>query len=90
MVWGPPADFGNTSSEGLYDVLRSTSVTDFTSATCLESNSIDLVTIDSAEPQTAGTVFCYLTRAENECGEGNLGTRTFGGPPNHRDGTTCP
>ena len=90
MVWSPPADFGNTSNDGLYDVLRSNSTTDFASATCLETNISVLVAIDSDDPEPTGAVFCYLSRAQNECGEGHLGMRTFGEPPNPREGTTCP
>jgi len=90
IVWSPPADFGNTPGDGLYDVLRSDWSGDFTSATCIEANDHALVAIDSERPEPAGAMFCYLSRAENDCGEGHLGMRTFGDPPNPREGTTCP
>jgi hypothetical protein len=90
MVWDPPADFGNVAGVGPYDLLRSVSAASFSAATCLESDDSDLVAVDSEGPGSANTAFFYLSRAQNECGEGSLGTRGFGEPPNLREGASCP
>ena len=73
-----------------YDVLRSTSRSDFTSgAVCLESDDgPDTTAADPADPPPAG-VFFYLVRAENSCpdGEGILSLDSSGTPAT---GRLCP
>jgi hypothetical protein len=90
MVWSPPADFGNTSNDGVYDVLRADEAGDFLAATCIEPNDTDLVAIDPDHPEPPGAAFYYLSRGENACGEGSLGTRSSGEPPDRREGAACP
>jgi hypothetical protein len=90
IVWMPPVDSGNSSGELVYDLIRSDSVVDFMSSTCIETADDDLVALDPDLPDPAGALFCYLARANNDCGNGHLGLRTIGEPPNPRDGTSCP
>jgi len=52
----------------VYDVLRSTIASDFSGAVCLETNDTDTTALDSAV-LPPDTIFFYLIRAENPCGE---------------------
>lgn len=70
----------------VYDVLRSPNAQDFTAADCVETDDTDTTAQDATTP-AAGVVFYYLVRAENDCGEGSLGTRSDGV---ERTGTSCP
>jgi hypothetical protein len=71
-----------------YDVLRSTSASDFTTATVLtgECEDGDTTATDATNP-TAGQVFHYLVRGSNPCGKGTLGYRSSG---TERTGVSCP
>ncbi|MCU0253495.1 MAG: integrin alpha, partial [Acidobacteria bacterium] len=84
LTWSAPSSVGGTVV--YYDVLRSTSSSDFSdaSATCLESNGTDLVATDSAPP--SGSIAYFLVRAENVCG-GTMGTNSAGQLITGRD---CP
>ena len=85
LYWSAPQGAGTVD----YDVLRSTSGSDFTnvSAVCIESNDgTDRQAVDAFVP-TTGNVTFYLVRAGNACGDGSLGTRTDG---LERAGRTCP
>ncbi len=69
-----------------YDVVRSTSASDFTIATCVEKNDADTQATDATVP-AAGQVFHYLVRGSNPCGNGTLGYRSNGV---ERVGVVCP
>ena len=85
LSWNAVSDAGGTGTV-VFDVLRSTASDDFTAATCVESDDVDLSATDqTAAPQ--GVVHFFLIRAENGCpGLGSLGSGT-GGP---RSGVACP
>ncbi|HEX6853187.1 MAG TPA: hypothetical protein VF139_17460, partial [Candidatus Polarisedimenticolaceae bacterium] len=70
----------------VYDVLRSTSASDFSAATCVLSNDANASVVDATTP-TSGQVFYYLVRAQNSCGTGSLGFRSGGV---ERTGAGCP
>jgi len=88
LSWTAPPHQGAVTV--VYDVLRSAIAADFTSATtCVESDDgSDTQAMDTASP-TAGTVFLYLSRAQNGCpvGEGSLGQTSAGAS---RFGRGCP
>jgi hypothetical protein len=69
-----------------YDVVRSTSASDFTTATCVEKGDGDTQATDATVP-AAGQVFHYLVRGGNPCGTGTLGYRSNGV---ERIGVVCP
>ncbi|HQO20712.1 MAG TPA: S8 family serine peptidase [Acidobacteriota bacterium] len=83
LTWEAPTAPGGAAT--VYDVLRSTSASDFSSAVCVpgESNGTDFVATDLTDPTP---LLFYLVRAENGCGS-NMGT-TSGGSP--RTGPACP
>lgn len=83
LTWNTPESPGCTTP--LYDVLRSTSASEFSTATCVpgESNGTDLM---ASDPTTPGQILFYLIRVENACGS-NLGTNSQGTP---RTGVACP
>jgi hypothetical protein len=90
FTWSPPLEPGNTSGSVLYDTLRSANSSDFDSAECLETDGADLTAYD-ATPPAVGTLLFYLVRAENACGEGDLGD--WGRLPDDtypRSGASCP
>jgi len=78
LDWSPPADLGGAVAP-VYDVLRSDSPTDFTSApVCLEADDgADSWAIDPELPP-AGSAYYYLVRAENACGAGSWGQDSDG------------
>jgi hypothetical protein len=84
--WSAPGSSGGTGTP-LYDLLVSTSKSDFTSAaaTCLATSTPSLTAVDTTTPPT-NQVRYYLVRAENACG-GTLGTTSAGV---QRAGRTCP
>jgi phosphodiesterase/alkaline phosphatase D-like protein len=84
--WSAPASSGGTGAAS-YDLLVSTSKSDFTSAaaTCLATNTQALTAIDATVPSTDQALY-YLVRAENACG-GTLGSTSSGVP---RAGRSCP
>ncbi|MFB3850783.1 MAG: FG-GAP-like repeat-containing protein [Acidobacteriota bacterium] len=81
LFWSAPTAPGCLSP--VYDVLRSNSPSDFSSATCISSNIQDLAATDLDIP---ANVFYYLIRVENGCGS-NLGSDSNGNP---RSGINCP
>jgi len=83
LTWDAPASPGCRTP--LYDVLYSTSASDFSSATCVpgESNGTDRVATEATDPSP---LLFYLIRVENTCG-GNMGTDSQGIP---RTGRACP
>jgi hypothetical protein len=88
LGWERPDDAGGISPR--YDVLRSTSPSDFLSpatAQCIESDDGD-ESADDAEDPAAGSVFHYLVRVENDCpgGTGAMGADSAGDP---RAGLAC-
>ena len=83
LTWSAPVEPGATNV--LYDVLRSTSRSDFVAATCVESDGTDLVATSTARPKPASAYY-YLVRAENVCGT-NMGVGSDGTP---RSGRACP
>jgi hypothetical protein len=70
----------------VFDVLRSTTASDFSTATCLLTNDANASVVDATLP-ASGQVFYYLVRAENSCGAGSLGNRSSGV---ERTGSNCP
>jgi hypothetical protein len=82
--WTAPANAGGTQTV-LYDVLRSLSRQDFSSATCVASDITATSGSDATSP-TSGQVFYYLVGAQNSCGL-NFGTNSAGTP---RTGRNCP
>jgi hypothetical protein len=79
--------FGGGEDPFAYDVLRSTSRSNFvTGAICLESDDdTDVVAADPAAPGSGG-VFYYLVRVQTGC-DGSLGLRSDG---TVRAGRSCP
>ena len=85
LSWVAPSTAGATADH--YDVVRSTSPSDFTSAaTCLATNVSSTTVNDPTTPST-GAAFSYLSRAIDACGAGTLGTQSNGAT---RAGRTCP
>jgi hypothetical protein len=82
MVWTPPLG----DDVETYDVVRSTDKTDFTTATCVETDDFDTTAVDATTP-SVGQTFYYLVRAWNDCGGGTLGYRSSGV---ERAGGSCP
>ncbi len=83
MTWQPPSNPGGVTVR--YDLLRSSDLSDFGAATCIETGDTDTVALDPGTP-LPGEVFGYLVRAGNDCGA-TFGP-SFGAPP--RSGGTCP
>jgi len=83
FAWQAPLSPGGTAVR--YDLLRSASPSNFSTATCVVSGGTARTASDSTSP-AAGHVLYYLVRARNTCG-GTLGTRSDGTP---RTGTSCP
>jgi len=83
FTWQAPLSPGGTAVH--YDLLRSTSPSDFSSATCVVSGTMARSASDATLP-TGTPVLYYLVRARNTCG-GSLGTRSDGTP---RTGKSCP
>jgi hypothetical protein len=88
LSWTAPSLPGATSD--LYDTLRSTTPSNFTSsATCVETNDGSNTSATDAMALPPLGAFFYLVRAENSCpsGQGVLGKNTAGTPT---PGRTCP
>ncbi|NJN64473.1 MAG: hypothetical protein HC882_06055 [Acidobacteria bacterium] len=62
-----------------FDVVRSGSANDFSTATCLEAGLMGNQATDATTP-AAGNAFFYLVRAENDCGEAVAGYDWTGVP----------
>jgi hypothetical protein len=87
LAWTAPLLPGATSI--VYDTLRSSTPSNFTSAVCVETNDGANTIATDATALTPGSAFYYLTRAENACpsGQGVLGRNSAGMPT---PGRTCP
>jgi hypothetical protein len=83
LSWQPSLDPGGTSV--LYDLLRSSDLSDFSGGTCVESDDSDTVATDVINP-LPGEVYGYLVRVKNECG----GTLGHSSAPAPRSGGSCP
>ena len=81
FTWSAPAGAGGSQTV-LYDLIRSGSPSDFSSATCVVSSA---TVTTASDPEIPGSIFYYLVRAKNGCG-GGLGTRSNGTP---RTGASC-
>ncbi len=80
--WVAPLDTGGGVL--MFDVLRSTDPADFSSASCIATNTAATVGNDATMPAGA---FYYVTRAEGSCGGGNLGASSAEA---RRSGGSCP
>jgi len=87
FLWDPPADTGAAMPVS-YDLLRSLLPSDFSAASCLETDDAAATAMDADLPGSHGCFF-YLVAARNDCGAGarNLGTDHAGTP---RSGPDCP
>src|SRR5437899_2248170 len=81
LNWSAPSNPGGTQVI-LYDVIRSTSASDFSAATCVISNA---TTLNASDSSTPSNVYFYLVRSKDLCGD-NLGTDSAGNP---RTGISC-
>jgi uncharacterized repeat protein (TIGR01451 family) len=81
MQWNAPSSPGG--SVVYYDVLRSTTASNFATPGCVAGNITATSAVDAAPPLP---VFYYLVRAENVCGD-NLGSASDETP---RTGGPCP
>jgi hypothetical protein len=69
-----------------YDVVRTTTASNFTTGTCVEKGDIDPAASDPSAP-VVGQIFFYQVRARNACGVGPLGYATGGA---EEAGPVCP
>ena len=83
LEWVAPADTGGGSLS--FDLLRSPVSSNFTIATCVESDELNTTAGDGGTP-APGSVFYYVLRADGACG-GNLGGDDSEA---RRAGSTCP
>jgi hypothetical protein len=85
--WDPPADTGGAPDSLSYDLLLSAIAMNFTTgATCFVSGT-SATAVSSDEVPPPGTVEYFVVRAGNSCGDGGLGTDSFG---TVRAGRVCP
>ena len=87
LTWSQPGQTGATSVR--YDLLRSPDGSDFqTLISCLGTDA-GIPGGDDMQTPSAGTLFHYLVRVENDCpgGNGTLGSGSDGVP---RPGAACP
>ena len=82
FTWSGPASPG--ASMPLYDLIRSTSGSNFASAICLVSNTSSTAPAFT-DPAIPSPAFFYLVRSKTACG-GSLGTNSSGLP---RTGVSC-
>jgi hypothetical protein len=76
LNWTAPAELGGIPASALYDVVRSTSKSDFATAaitSCVESTDGPNTTATDLVNPARGGAFYYLVRAENGCGTGPTG-----------------
>ena len=83
--WSPPLLDGGGSL--VYDVLRSATASDFSVATCLDTNLVALSSSDNTGP-LSGVASYYLIRVEAACGGQHLGLQSPS--PQRREGVSCP
>jgi len=72
FTWSAPPVQG--ASVLTYDLVRSESADDFTTATCVSAKAIETT---SADPDVPGNIFFYLVRSRNGCGS-TVETDSFG------------
>ena len=87
LSWDPPGDLGGLAV--LYDVLRSSSRSDFVNATsCVESD-IPWTSTNDQDPSGPNEIYYFLVRTQNNCPGNNqsVGYRSDGTP---RVGRSCP
>ncbi len=84
LTWTEPA--GSGCSDPVYDVLRSTSPSNFSGADCIASDDINTSAADNDSAPSAGNCYFYLVRIENNCGS-NMGSGSDEIP---RTGKICP
>ena len=91
LSWSEPLAPGGLAGTTLYDAIRSSDPTDFTTgAVCVESDDgSDREATDAFIPGPGGVAF-YLIRAENPCGAGGVGDGNAGGTPTPRSAQDCP
>jgi hypothetical protein len=78
ICWVATPDAGGTLGV-LYDTLRASDSSDFSSSTCVETRGTDTETNDPTTPGTSDTLY-YLIRASNACPQpGTLGAGGGGG-----------
>jgi hypothetical protein len=82
--WSPPLLDGGGAL--IYDVLRSATASDFSAATCLDTNLVALSSSDTTGPLSG--VAYYLIRVEAACGGQHLGLQSPS--PQRREGVSCP
>jgi hypothetical protein len=90
VMWTEPDKPGAIPTALVYDVLRSSDSSNFTTGTtCLESDEGTDTQATDVQDQATGEVFYYLIRAESDCpgGVGTLGADSAGV---ERVGRTCP
>ncbi len=85
MTWNDQVT-PNPYATRLFDVIRSATPSDFSTATCVETGDGN-TTADDATVPAPGAGFYYLVRAVNRCGDGTLGFRSNGV---ERTGSSCP
>jgi len=86
LDWSPPAALGGMVAP-VYDVLRSDSPDDFSTApTCIEGDDGSNAWAVDADVPAPGSAFYYLVRAENACGAGSWGQASSGA---ERVGVDC-
>lgn len=88
LSWNPPAGSHGVTGSVAYDVIRSTSSSDFVGpGVCIETNDAsDTVASDSTTPPV-GQAFYYVVRPENACGLGIAWRDSTGAV---RPARTCP
>ena len=87
ILFDPPRYPGSAPWSVRYDTMRSDHADDFgAGAVCVTQNVSSPVGIDATVPPS-GRLFHYLSRAENACGNGSLGSSSDGAP---RSGRSCP
>jgi hypothetical protein len=83
LTWQPSSNPGSVSV--LYDLVRSSDLSDFSGGACVETDESDTMATDPANP-LAGEVYGYLVRVKNDCG----GTLGQGSGATSRSGGACP
>ena len=85
LSWNPPEQPGAFSVS--YETLRSTTPSDFTAATCLETDDPTATTLELVDDPPSGILFAFLVRGANACPDG-VGPLGAGLLPRHA--VECP
>jgi hypothetical protein len=83
--WTQPVETGGAVL--VFDAVRSSDPSNFSSASCIATNSSATLASDAATPLNPFDVFYYLVRAEGSCGGGNLGADSSEA---RRSAVSCP